>query len=202
VEKLAVSCKKLPKFIGQNDVLRILDGINTNCWTGVRHYAVVMVLYRAGLRVSELCNLALSDCNFESGMLYVQAGKGKKDRYVPMDDDISSSVQKWIEIRPDSQWLFCTAKGDQLDPRYVRDMCYRLSHNAGVYIQDGKEQKKVSPHKFRHSCFTSLLQEGNLNIREIQTIAGHSRLETTMIYTHIVMDDIKAKVKNRKRLGR
>lgn len=191
---------KLPKFISQAEVLKILNRINTKCWTGVRHYAIIMVLYRAGLRVSELCNLTFPDCNFETGKLYVQGGKGKKDRYVPMDEDISSSVKRWLEIRPDSKFLFCTAKGDQLDPRYVREMCYRLSAKAGVYIQDGKTQKNVSPHKFRHSCFTSLLQERVLNIREIQELAGHSRLETTMIYTHVVMDEIQDKIKGRKRI--
>lgn len=202
VERLAAKCKrkpsKLPKFISQSDVLKILDCINTKCWTGVRNYAIIIVLYRAGLRVSELCNLTLSDCNFETGMIYVQNGKGGKDRMVPMDNDIISSLQAWIGICPESPFAFCTGQGERLDPRYVRELCYRLSAKAGVYVQDGKEKKKVSPHKFRHSCFTSMLQEGNLNIREIQKLAGHSRLETTMIYTHVVMDDIKDKVRKRK----
>lgn len=204
---MAANCKKkkafkLPKFISQEEVLRILDGINTKCWTGTRHFAVIMVLYRAGLRVSELCNLTLSDANFKTGMFYVQAGKGKKDRYVPMDDDVLSALGKWLEMRPESKYLFCTGKGDKLDQRYVRDLCYRLSEKAGVYIQDGETKKPVSPHKFRHSCFTDMLREGDFNIREIQQIAGHKNVNTTMIYTHVVMDELTEKFKNRKRITR
>jgi site-specific recombinase XerD len=80
-------------------------------------------------------------------------------------------------------------------------MCYRLSTKAGVFIQDGFTKKKVSPHKFRHTCFTELLREGNFNIREIQELAGHSRLQTTMVYTHVVLDELQGKIKNRKSIS-
>lgn len=89
-------------------------------------------------------------------------------------------------------------QGGKLNQRYIREMCYRLSKKAGVYIQDGTEQKPVSPHKFRHTCFTEMLREGTANIREIQQLAGHSSLNTTMIYTHVVMDELQAKIAKRK----
>lgn len=193
--------RKLPKFIKTEDVIKILDQINRKCWMGTRNYAIIMMLYRAGLRVQELCNLTLSDVDTEQGLIYVQQGKGKKDRYVPIDADLKKALSEWLKIHPqNSEYLFCTYKGGQLDQRYVRELCYRLSEKAGVYIQDGTEKKKVSPHKFRHTCFTELLREGTLNIRDIQEMAGHSQLETTMVYTHVVMTDLQRKIKGRKPL--
>jgi len=191
---------KLPKIVSQDNVIKILSKINTRCPTGCRNYAIIMTMYRAGLRVSEICNLTLSDVNFNTGLIYVQQGKGGKDRYVPMDSDIKKAMQAWLKIRPESQYFFCTLKGGQIDTRYVREMCYRLSRKANVYIQDGIEKKPVSPHKFRHSCLTSLLKEG-FNIRQVQEIAGHSNLNTTMIYTHVIIDDLKEKMQNRKPLS-
>jgi site-specific recombinase XerD len=193
---------KLPKIINQDAVIKILEQINRKCWTGTRNYAIVMMLYRAGLRVQELCNLTLPDINFDTGLIYVQQGKGNKDRYVPMDKDNIKALKKWLEIRPEEgDYLFCTRKNGQLDQRYVRDLCYRLSEKAGIYIQDGKEKKPVSPHKFRHTCFSELLREGTCNIREIQQLAGHKSLDTTMIYTHVIMDEVQKKIIARKPLS-
>ena len=188
---------KLPKIVDKKGVLAMLSQINTKCPTGIRNYAIILMMYRAGLRVQEVCNLRLNDVNFDTGFIYVQQGKGKKDRYVPMDDDVIKSSKLWLSIRPESKFFFCTLKGGQLDQRYIREVCYRLSKKAGVYIQDGAEKKSVSPHKLRHTCFTELLRENTCNIREIQELAGHSKLETTMIYTHVVMDELQNKIKKR-----
>ena len=189
---------KLPKIISGKDVRKLLNCINTHCPTGIRNCAIIITMYRAGLRVSEVCNLTLSDINFDTGLIYVQQAKGKKDRYVPMDNDIMTSLQAWLKIRPDSEYLFCTLQGGQLDTRYVREVCYRLSRKAGVYIQDGAKKKPVSPHKLRHTCFSELLREGTCNIREIQELAGHSSVATTQIYTHVILDEIQAKIRKRK----
>jgi site-specific recombinase XerD len=190
---------KLPKIVSQKDVIKMLDQINTKCPTGIRNYAIIITLYRAGLRVSELCNLGLPDVNFESELFYVQLGKEGKDRYIPMDDDTIKALKAWLEIRPESDYFFCTLDGGQLDPRYIREVCYRLSKKAGVFIQDGTEKKPVSPHKLRHTFATELLKEG-FNLREVQEELGHSRVETTTIYTHVVMDELKEKTKKRKPL--
>jgi len=189
---------KLPKIIDQRSVTRMLKQLNLSCSTGIRNYAIIMMLYRAGLRVQEVCNLSLSDVNFDTGLIYLQQAKGKKDRYVPMDDDIIRSSQAWIAIRPESDYFFSTLEGGQLDQRYIREVCYRISKKAGVFIQDGTEKKPVSPHKLRHTCFSELLREGTCNIREIQELAGHSSISTTQIYTHIVLNDIQNKIKKRK----
>lgn len=189
---------KLPKIIDQKSVKKMLSQINTSCPTGIRNYAIVIMMYRAGLRVQEVCNLGLSDCNFETGLIYVQQAKGKKDRYVPLDDDIEKSLQAWLIVRPESHFVFCTLEGGRLMQRYIREVCYRISEKAGVFIQDGAVKKPVSPHKLRHTFLTEVLREGTANIREVQELAGHSSLNTTMVYTHVVMDELQGKIKKRK----
>ncbi len=200
---------KLPKIIDQRGVKKMLSQINVGCPTGCRNYAIIIMMYRAGLRVSEVCKLTPSDMNFETGLIYVQQSKGrgkikdgkkvqeKKDRYVPMDNDIIKACQAWLAIRPESDYFFCTLEGGQLDQRYIREVCYRLSTKAGVYIQDGDKKKKVSPHKLRHTMATELLREG-FDIREVQETLGHSSVATTQVYTHVVQDELQAKILKRK----
>lgn len=191
--------KKLPKFINQSEAVKMLNQINDQCTMGARNKAILMIMYRAGLRVSEVANLALSDMDFDSQMIYIQDGKGGKDRYVPMDLDIIQSCQQWLKFRKmESEYFFCTMKGTILDSRYIREMTYRVSEKAEVYIQDGKEKKRVSPHKLRHSFATNSLRNDEFNIRELQEILGHSSVSTTQVYTGVVLDDISKKFKNRK----
>ncbi|MSU03110.1 tyrosine-type recombinase/integrase [Tissierella pigra] len=190
--------RKLPKFIGQNQFKKMLDQINPNCITGCRNYAILMIMYGAGLRNSEVCNLTPADVNFETGLLYIQDGKGGKDRYVPMSIDLKESLEKWEECRPDGKFFFSTMKGGQLNDRYIRDLCYRTSEKARVYIQDGKEQKPVYPHALRHSFATETLNSGDFTIRELQELMGHSDVSTTQVYTHVTLGGIAEKFKNRK----
>jgi len=189
---------KLPKIVDPKSVNKMLNQINIDCPTGIRNYAIMLMMYRGGLRVSEVCNLGLSDVNFDTGLIYIQQGKGFKDRYIPMDNDIIKSAQEWLAIRLESEYFFCTLEGGRLNERYIRETCYRLSTKAGVFIKDGENKKKVSPHKLRHTFLTEVLRDGTCNIREVQQLAGHSSLNTTMIYTHIVMDELQEKIKKRK----
>ena len=170
--------RKLPKFISQNQFIEMINQINQNCATGARNYAILMIMYRAGLRVSEVANLALADMDFETGLIYIQGGKGDKDRYIPMDIDIITSAKHWLIFRPESEYFFCTHKGGILDVRYIREMTYRVSEQAGVYLQDGKEKKKVNPHALRHGFATEALRNEEFNIRELQELMGHSDVST------------------------
>lgn len=188
---------KLPKIISQQNVKKMLDQININCPTGIRNYAMIIFMYRSGLRVSEVCNLGLSDVNFETRLIYIQQGKGQKDRYMPMDNDIIGCAKKWVNTRPDGEYFFSTLKGGKLDKRYVREMCYRISKKAGVYILDGKKKKPVNPHMLRHSFATELLREG-FTLRQVQEALGHSNVSTTMVYTHVIMDELQDKIQKRK----
>ncbi len=147
--------------------------------------------------MQEVCNLMLADVNIETGSIYVQQGKGKKDRYTYMDNETTESVKDWLKARPESTFLFCTMKGGQLDQRYIREMCYRISKKAGVYIQDGRKKKPVNPHVFRHTCLTNMLQKEGFSIREVQEIAGHAHLSTTQVYLHVDNQELAAKMRNR-----
>jgi len=194
--------RKLPKFITQSQFKKMLNQINTKCATGCRNYAMLMMMYGAGLRVGEVAKLAYSDVNFETGLIYVQDSKYDKDRYVPMTDDVAEAAKAWLKFRPESDYFFCTLKGGQLDTRYIREVCYRLSDRAGIFIQDGLNKKKVSPHKLRHSFATEILKSGDFNIRELQELMGHSDISTTQIYTHVVLDDVAEKFKGRRSIAK
>lgn len=183
--------RKLPKFINTNQAIKMLNQLNQNCATGARNHAILMIIFRAGLRVSEVANLAFADMDFESEMIYIQGGKGKKDRYVPMDIDIIDSCNQWLKFGPESEFFFCTMKGGILDTRYIREMTYRISEKAGVYLQDGREKKKVNPHALRHGFATEGLRNDEFDIRQLQELLGHSDVSTTQIYTSVVQDDLK-----------
>ena len=197
--------RKLPKTITEKQALEILGGINRKTISGCRHYAIIMTMYRSGLRVSEICNLTPADVNFETEMLFLQNAKGGKDRYVPIDEDTKVALESWNDIRPESRWFFCAYShgkvGNQMSTRQVREMCYRTSENAHVYIQDGTEKKKVSPHKFRHTFATEILNNSNFNLVELKDLLGHSSIATTQVYTHVAMEEVKKKFQNRKPLA-
>lgn len=188
---------KLPKIIKDDAVEKMLSKINTKCTIGARNYAIIMIMWRCGLRVQEVCDLMLADADLETGSVYVQQGKGKKDRYTYMDKETTEAVQDWLKVRPESTFLFCTMQGGQLQQRYIREMCYRISKKAGVYIQDGRKKRPVNPHVFRHTCLTNLLQREGFNIREVQEIAGHAHLSTTQVYLHVNNQELAAKMRNR-----
>lgn len=191
---------KLPKIVPQKDVTKMLKAINLGCPTGVRNYAVIMAMCRGGLRVSEVCKLAAQDVDLEGGLLYIQLAKGLdggKDRYTVIDNPAIEAFKNWLAIRPESKYFFSTLKGGKLCERYVREVCYRLSKKAGVYIQDGEEQKPVHPHTLRHVMATRALNDVGMNIRELQTMLGHSSLASTMIYTHVQPKELAEKYRSR-----
>lgn len=188
---------KLPKIVKDEGVEKMLSQLNMSCPIGIRNYAIIMMMWRCGLRVQEVCDLMLADVDLETGSVYVQQGKGKKDRYTYMDKETTEAVQDWLKVRPESTFLFCTMQGGQLQQRYIREMCYRISKKAGVYIQDGRKKRPVNPHVFRHTCLTNLLQREGFNIREVQEIAGHAHLSTTQVYLHVDNQELAAKMRNR-----
>jgi len=187
--------KKLPKAINEEDFAKILRQINPKCLTGCRNIAILESMYKAGLRVQETCDLTPADVNLETGMIYVQSGKGEKDRYLPMGACLIESLSKWDSIRPQqAERFFCTCQGRPLSQRYIREMLGRKSKEAGVFIQDGKKQKPVNPHALRHSCATNLLNKG-MNIRKVQELLGHENLTSTMIYTHVSIKELDRDIK-------
>jgi len=194
---------KLPKITDQDGVKAMLSEINLNCPTGARNNAMILMMYRAGLRISEVCKLGESDVNFKTGMIYIQQSKGKegkkKDRYVPMDEDIVNACKHWLKFRPNCKFFFCTLDGNIVIDRYLRQVCYRISERAGVFINNNGELKPVNPHALRHTYATELLEEG-FDIRSLQELLGHGDINTTVVYTHVKMNKLQEQINNRKSL--
>lgn len=220
----------LPKIITPEDIAKIMSVPNTNTWIGLRNRAILATMHRAGLRVQEVCNLTLQDVDIsrpELGTIFVQQSKNNKDRRIPIDAELVSWLRKWAEIRQkdnkgkeleknghsDSSargdYFFCTYKGEQIDQRYIRDMCYRYSREAGVMVRDSsKDENKntttrlrpVNPHLFRHSCATEMLKSG-FTIYEVMMFLGHEDIKTTEKYLIYNMEDVAKKMRERGMAG-
>lgn len=199
---------KLPKIISREEARRILSVPNIKTTIGLRNRTILQILYRAGLRVQEAANLTVDDVNLEKGFVYVQQGKGGKDRMIPLDPETVEWCKRWLERRgvvlsPDKNsggtdciWFFPTLKGTALEQRYIRAMVADYSKKAGVYLMNGQKKTVIHPHTLRHCCFTELLED-NFTIREVQEIAGHSSILTTSIYLSVRPEQLATKIRER-----
>lgn len=175
--------RKLPDVLSLEEIRRILDAIDLSTPQGHRNRAMIETLYSCGLRVSELVNLRLSDLFFDDGFLRV-TGKGDKQRLVPVSGEAVRQINLYLEQRKhlpqDSKHkdcVFLNNKGRQLS----RVMIYLVIKDA---VQAAGITKEVSPHTFRHSFATHLVQ-GGADIRVVQEMLGHESIATTEIYTHL-----------------
>lgn len=183
----------LPEVLSTEEIDRIEAAIDLSQPEGHRDRAVVEVLYSCGLRVSELCGLKLSDLFLDEGFLRV-TGKGDKQRLVPLSPKAEAELRLWfidrnaIDIRPgEEDFVFVSAR------RHKRLSRITVFHNVKVYAASAGITKTISPHTFRHSFATHLL-EGGANLRAIQAMLGHESIATTQIYTHIDRSFLRAQV--------
>lgn len=200
-EKKKRQPKKLPKVLSKPDIETFLSGIDTKSTNGIRDKAILLTMYRAGLRVSEVCNLTPYDVLFDERLITVIDGKGGKDRNVYIDDILLEALEAWDKIRPESEYFYCSYSrksiGNKLDPRRIRQICEELSDYTGIYLHDKNNEKAVNPHVFRHTAATEMLEEGVL-IHEVQKLLGHTNLQTTSIYLSVRDEKLKNKIINRK----
>lgn len=174
----------LPEVLSVEEIDRIISGIDLSEKEGQRNRAIIEILYSCGLRVSELCNLLISDIWRDEGFVKVM-GKGRKERFVPISGRALRELSLWeecrchINIRPGNEdYVFLSFKrGRKLSRITVFHIVKVLAENAGI-------TKEISPHTFRHSFATHLL-EGGANLRAIQEMLGHESIATTEIYTHL-----------------
>jgi integrase/recombinase XerD len=180
----------LPDTLSVEDVERITKNINLSTDLGVRNQCMVEVLYGCGLRVSELIELKISDINFKEGFLKVE-GKGQKVRYVPLAKYTSHLIKNYIEnVRINNKInkkyednLFLNSRGSSMSRVIVFIIIKELADKAGI-------RKNISPHTFRHSFATHMLQNG-ADLRFIQEMLGHSSITTTEIYTHLNTEELR-----------
>jgi len=179
--------RKLPDTLSFPEIERILDVIDLSTPGGTRDRAIIEVLYSSGLRVSELLNLRLTNCFFTEGFIRV-LGKGDKVRLVPIGHDAMHYTRIYVDHvrsqipvqKGDEDTIFLNLRGKQLSRISVFTTIKKLSGNAGI-------QKTISPHTFRHSFATHLI-EGGADLRAIQQMLGHESITTTEIYTHLDRD--------------
>ena len=175
--------RKLPEVLTLSEIERMEDVIDLSTNEGQRNLAIIEVLYGSGLRVSELINLKLSNVHVDEGYMLVE-GKGSKQRLVPLSEEAIKEIGFWMQdrchlpIKPGNEdYLFLNRRGSKLTRVMILIIVKDLAERAGI-------KKNISPHTFRHSFATHLL-EGGANLRAIQMMLGHDNLSTTQIYTTI-----------------
>ncbi|HPW87607.1 MAG TPA: site-specific tyrosine recombinase XerD [Kaistella chaponensis] len=185
----------LPDTLSFEDVNRLIAVIKNDTDLGRRNHCMVEVLYGCGLRVSELIDLKISNINFKESYLKVE-GKGDKSRFVPMASFTSKLIKDYIrDIRSKykinkkcEDILFLNSRGSAMSRVIVFIIIKELTEKAGI-------NKKISPHTFRHSFATHLLQNG-ADLRYIQEMLGHSSITTTEIYTHLKNEELRDVILN------
>lgn len=174
---------KLPIVLSVEEIDAILAVIDVSTAEGARNYAIIETLYSCGLRVSELTGLKFSNLFFDEGFIRVQ-GKGSKQRLVPISETAIQKINNYLKHRK----LLTVKKGNEdvvfLSSRGTAISRVTIFHYIKQYAEAAGIDKEVSPHVFRHSFATHLLERG-ANIRVIQEMLGHEKITTTEIYTHI-----------------
>ena len=171
--------RKLPVILSPEEVARLLDAA-----PGLKYKAALSVAYGAGLRASEVVQLKVSDIDSERMVIRVEQGKGRKDRYVMLSRPLLDLLRAWWKEARAQGWLF--AGQDPINPlttRQLRRACHAAAEAAGI-------GKRVSLHTLRHSFATHLLEQ-KVDIRVIQVLLGHKKLDTTALYSQVATKTIR-----------
>jgi len=175
--------KKLPVVLSQEEVSRILSSV-----TNIKHSSILMLIYSAGLRVSEVVKLKPEDIDAERKLIHIRGAKGRRDRYTMLSDVAIKTLSLYLKTYQPEKWLFPGQKeGLHITTRTVQ----RIFEDA---IEKADIDKEVSVHSLRHSFATHLLESG-VDLRYIQELLGHKNSKTTEIYTHVSNKDL-SKIKS------
>lgn len=182
----------LPTVLTLEEINRIEQSIDVSTVEGQRDRAIIETLYSCGLRVSELCELKFSNLFLEEGYLRV-FGKGNKERLVPVSSTCIEELRRWFVARQEFQakpgeedYVFLTKRGNRISRIAV-------FHNIKQYAEMAGIEKTISPHTFRHSFATHLLQ-GGANLRAVQAMLGHESISTTEIYLHLDRQHLREEI--------
>jgi site-specific recombinase XerD len=170
--------RKLPVVLSPEEVARLLDAA-----PGLKYKAALSVAYGAGLRASEVVSLKVSDIDSKRMLIRVEQGKGRKDRYVMLSPHLLELLRAWYKAARPQGWLF--PGRDPAQPMTTRQL-NRACHAA---VQMAEINKRVSLHTLRHSFATHLLEQ-NTDVRVIQVLLGHAKLDTTALYTRVATKTI------------
>jgi site-specific recombinase XerD len=176
--------RRLPVVLSPEEVARLLAST-----TNIKHKAALSLTYATGLRRSEVVSLRVTDIDSDRMLIRVEQGKGKKDRYVILSPHLLELLREWWRVarkkgwtRPDQPWLFPGYRGRHMSPRQLHRLVCLAAARAGI-------TKRVGVHTLRHSFATHLLEQ-KTDIRIIQVLLGHKKLDTTALYTRVAISAI------------
>ena len=178
--------KVLPTVLSEEEVQRII-----NCVKNIKHKAILLTIYSAGLRISEVVNLKIADIDSKRKAIIIKGAKGKKDRNSILSDKLLINLRDYFKQYKPKVWLFEGQTGEQYSETSIQHIFRNACNDAGI-------MKKATVHTLRHSFATHLLERGT-DLRYIQELLGHSSSKTTEIYTHITrkgMEQIKSPLDN------
>jgi site-specific recombinase XerD len=170
--------EKLPEVLSKDEINRIISYIQNK-----KHKCMISTIYSAGLRVSELINLKISDVDSGRMMIRIENSKGGKDRYTLLSKNLLNQLRTYYSEYKPKEYLFEGMNGEYYSSSSIRSILKRAVAKAGI-------KKKVRTHTLRHSFATHLLEQGT-DLRSIQSLLGHNNLSTTEIYTHVANNFIK-----------
>jgi integrase/recombinase XerD len=183
--------QRLPEVLTHEEQEALLGQPNAKNLIGLRNLCLLRLMLNTGLRAAEVLKIKTRDIDWSTGKLMVRQGKGKKDRSSWIGEEDLALLQRWVIKKarlPESEWLFTTRDGTLISTRYLRFMVKRLATKAGIC-------KDIHPHSLRHTFATDLFRQTK-NLRLTQKALGHSQISSTMIYTHIVDDEMEEALKN------
>ena len=171
--------RKLPVVLSPEEVARLLTAA-----VNIKYRAALSLAYATGLRVSEVVSLKVTDIDSNRMVVRVEQGKGSKDRYVMLSPYLLTLLRQWWKELEPELWLFPSYQNRHMSARQLHRICQETAKRAGI-------KKRVSPHTLRHSFATHLLERG-IDIRVIQAMLGHKKLDTTALYTQVAVTSVSA----------
>lgn len=169
--------RKLPRVLTADHFRRFYQVVDQA--NDVQHILMLRLLFQTAMRVSELCRIEVSDVDLENCKIFVNQGKGSKDRYVLFGRSFATALRTHIAAHGDNRWLFQTRCNAKYSTRRIQQIVKEYAERAGV---------TATPHTFRHQAITWLTRHSGLADAELQLITGHARRETLSIYQHVALD--------------
>ncbi len=175
--------KNLPKFLTESEMKKFLDALPSDKILALRNKAIIELLYSSGIRISELVGLNVNNIDIMGDMIKVK-GKGRKERILPLGSSAEKSLRNYLDKRnSQNKALFLNRFGNRISTVGVFKAINKCAKLLSL-------KKKVSPHVFRHSFATHLLNRG-ADLRSVQELLGHSNITTTQVYTHLTIENLK-----------